>query len=100
MTTTMVLKKARALIVRGWTQGWFARNSKGEHTNPCAKDAVEWCLSGAIIKATPYSCDTNPFRTIRSSFRDRKPRSLPRWNDNPKRKKAEVLALFDRAIAL
>jgi hypothetical protein len=98
MTTTTILKKARVLIVRGWTQGSFARNARGRPVLANSKRAVRWCAWGALDGAY-WLGDSKALRLLKLSIPGRV-KSLSDWNDNPKRKKAEVLALFDSAIAL
>lgn len=88
------LKAARALIEKGWTQKWFARDAAGDVCNSSSPNAVCWCVIGAC-HATGIPDDT-----IAYMARTQKIAYLPRWNDAPDRTQAEVLALFDKAIAL
>jgi hypothetical protein len=96
MTTHELLVAARNLIDReGWKQAQ-ARYSFGPGDGRCAYVAL---------------CDACGFRTILANQATAVlARFIPRtdetanadlydWNDHPDRTKAEVLALFDRAIA-
>lgn len=89
------LKAARELVARpgGWTQEAFARDDEGQQTQSRSRDAVCWCAEGAL-------------KASRSGFAEfdflQKLLGLPIavWNDEPGRTQADVVAAFDRAIAL
>jgi len=38
---------------KNWTQEAYARNAKGDIVTPLSKDAVCWCLMGAMQKCYP-----------------------------------------------
>lgn len=46
-----VLKRARELIERGWTQKWFAKTKLGRNCAVNSPYAICWCTSGAISRA-------------------------------------------------
>ena len=43
-----LLESARKLIVKGWTQGTYARNEDDEIVNNGSPAACKWCLTGAL----------------------------------------------------
>lgn len=80
-----MLRKARRLISKGWTQGAVARDAHGEGLfPPDHPNAVSWCLVGAI-RAAGYN---GPL-----SF------ELVEWNNTRGRTQSEILACFDNSIA-
>lgn len=100
-----VLKEARALIAKGWTQGAFARDGNYQPVQ-VGDDAAEcYCISGALHLAadTRITWKQQP-ETFNQAWRalehvtDTRI-SLVQWNDAPERELDEVLAAFDRAIA-
>lgn len=91
---------ARALIDTPdkWTQHTYARNPHGEITFPEEGDAICFCGQGAV------------FRVLGNSNSDRLDAALEalnqaagcyfvKLNDDPATTHADVLAVFDRAIA-
>jgi hypothetical protein len=97
MTPVEILKAARELIAKPerWTRGSAARNSSGEHVHARSDDATCWCAIGALVMV---SAD-NPVpaeRLLRSVLPDG-PGFITSFNDSHDH--AEVVALFDRAIA-
>jgi hypothetical protein len=104
--TKAVLVEARALLARGWTQGHYARTATGD---PVASmlgrqvgDAVCWCAEGALLAVNhgvfPYKARTEIKRVI-GQLGLVGPDAIVRWNDAKDRTQAEVLDVFDRAIA-
>lgn len=47
------LTAAQALIERGWTNEEWARDARGEPTDPGSENAVKWCAVGACRAVTP-----------------------------------------------
>lgn len=108
-TVTDTLRAARALIEKGWCQAALARDKTGATVEPGSERAVAYCMMGAIYAATHYTpltawerhetymlakqCRNRLFAA--NSIQD----TLADWNDAPERTQAEVLALFDSAIA-
>lgn len=84
------LRQARALIERGWTQGWFV-----------SSDGLGVCPIGAINKVyighATFRGGESAKRLLRKAIGC--PCIAP-WNDAPERTQAEVLAAFDKAIEL
>ena len=111
-----------------WTQGAFAEHQDYDddeiyfdETEPNAPDACRWCASGAIAKIEdtdsplwqdlePLAAELgwrladqdNPYLGSQPDdewAQDRAIDVIARFNDNPNTTHADVLALFDRAIA-
>ena len=99
-----VLKRARAKIAQGWTQGAAARLRDGTAAGSADPDAASWCAMGAIycsaVEMLPYNeamcADAAAFGALGRSLGFP---SIPEWNDAEGRTKAEVLAAFDAAIS-
>lgn len=79
------LRAARDLIEKGWCQNAFRRNDKGQYS---------YCALGACEEV--FVNDT----WLRKSLGRGPGQGIMTWNDAPGRSQAEVLELFDRAIAL
>lgn len=96
--TAEVLRKARAKIEKpeNWTQGQLARDPSGEPTSVSDPDAASWCLLGAV-RSTQESPE------VRISARLALEVAMGGWCDiavfNDNHTHAEVLSVFDRAIA-
>lgn len=101
MDTVQILKEARALIAdeKNWTQDSFARNSAGETTEPADDEAVCYCAIGALAKVARLSpeCNLPAENLVEEEALMLGWINVPEFNDNHTH--AEVLALFDRAIA-
>ncbi len=92
--TAEVLRKARALVEEGWTQGAMSRDARGYKSLTSTAAPVCFCAIGAIQEADPKSClaaATALGRIVGGSIID--------FNDAPGRTQQEVIAAFDRAIA-
>lgn len=80
-----------------WTKRWYARTKDGFKTNATSKDAVSFCLLGAIEKCygTEFFC--NLPNDVKGKLYERfgsasKPSS---WNDANERTFEEVKTLVD-----
>ena len=96
MTPLETLKAARQLISdpAKWTQGWFAKNERGFTVSEDHPDACCWCALGAMRKVSPSWKGYHQTAAILMNG------SLLRVSDfNDTHTHAEVLALFDAAIA-
>lgn len=91
MTTVEVLRVARARIDFGWVQGTKAVLS--ENTNHC-------CVSATTGITDIPSIERRAERFVRAALDVKTDHELLAWNDRRGRTKDEVLALFDKAIAL
>lgn len=112
MTPAEVLRAARALIAtpERWTRSTYMRDSAGLRLDiRCADDrarAVCWCSLGATAQVASdcdygasdcdYGAEVKADRLLEAAVGG----DVVRWNDRPGRTHAEVLAAFDRAIAL
>ena len=95
------LSIARALIEKGWATGIWARDADGEYCDAQSPSAVCWCSAGAIAAARgmiEFDALYTPEASLLRGAIGGKP--IPQWNDDLDRTKDEVLAAFDRAIAL
>lgn len=87
------LTAARALIAKGWAQGAQARDQHGNHTEPRDRNAVCWCVYGALQAVLAHDDSTNALRSTAGTP------ALADWNDRPYRTQGHVLKLFDDTIA-
>jgi len=96
-----ILRAARELIVRGWTQKTYARNADGRAVPYGGPGACSWCMSGAVKEANCADPDdlevTYAFRFLKTATGGD---PIAPWNDEPSRTKEGVLAAFDIAIDL
>lgn len=96
-----VLRKAAALLERGWCQGAAARDERGHGCHPTAPIACKWCWLGALFVAAnekrnlTNDCERYGRRAIHNHDA-----GLPSWNDQPYRTQAEVVAACLRAAEL
>jgi hypothetical protein len=101
MTVKEQLIAARAKIEAGWTQHEFARdvdgNSLGLHPKRIDfSKAACVCMSGALeAVGAEGHVDGLAYEALRAHTSV----ILSTWNDDKRRTKEEVLAVFDKAIA-
>lgn len=98
-----VLRAARERVAEGWTQGAMARDERGEETEPTESEAVCYCALGALESIDRGSRSVGAFvlrlalpRFVLGCAPDS---MVANFNDDPATTQADVLALFDRAIA-
>ena len=93
-----VLRKARGYIERGWTRGIFARGPDGAGVSPVDASATCWCSIGAIVAASNYDMTVcaSASDVLRGVIQGG---NIARWNDDPERTQADVIAVFDKGIA-
>jgi hypothetical protein len=101
VTPLEALKAARAKIEKpeNWTKCTFARDRCGIPVSSISGYAVCWCSGGAVLSATK----SGPIQAavIAMNYLDYvTDGNFVSFNDAPKRKHEEVLAAFDKAIAL
>jgi hypothetical protein len=94
------LRAARALIETParWTQGMYAKDEQGQEIDPRDPAARQWCTSGAIGAVVGYGPSAIGARQILRKAAGARTMSI--FNDDPARTHPEVMAAFDRAIAL
>ena len=96
-TAAEVLACAKRLIAKGWCQHRYAVNSKGREVDPQDESAAKFCMLGALEHCEPWG--TNLFSAARGSLHQVTD-GPARFNDEPGRKKKDVLAKYDEAIKL
>ena len=91
--TRAQLRGGRELIRQGWTQNAAASAASGREVDVNDPRACRWCAGGAL---QAVGADIPAFAAIKrwsgNPF-------ISGWNDSPRRTQAEVLAVFDEAIA-
>lgn len=111
--TLRVLKMAREFIVKGWTQSAEMRSVEGyDVTNEGYDGKGEPPYSFTMRGAIAFVCRSIGDRDLARRTKydaieacravlqlDGLINTLATWNDAPERTKAEVLEVFDRAIA-
>lgn len=102
MTVLTVLRRARALIVKGWTRGTFARDKSGREVGLYDKGACRFCADGALMRAAGETTHASIFAgTVYARAFHALAGCMtglpPTFNDRQNSKKP-VLAAFDAAI--
>ena len=109
MDTLQILKDARALISdeKNWLQGYYSANDEGVYVRPFEPSATCFCIVGAMHKVMGLPLSESIPETVGILFAaDEKLRDnfdgsfegvIVDFNDENSH--AEVIALFDRAIA-
>lgn len=99
MKPSEILIAARAKIEdpENWIQGVEARAEDGTHVVPWSTDAVCWCAIGSI-RSVVGRCA--PYWLARGYLDKTTTGDTAEYNDATGRTHAEILAAFDRAIAL
>jgi hypothetical protein len=95
--TAEILRKARALVEKGWCRNEYARDSRNQPTWALSKDAVKFCAAGAMTAAAG---SVERAFAARAAFSGAIPQylTLQDFNDRSSNKRP-VLRAFDRAIA-
>ena len=100
MTETLrVLREARDLIARGWTQGTLARDGNGDPVEPTSDAATCWCSLGALMRVDPELRGGGARAASALHAVLPRDKSIPGWNDSRRRTQGQVIALYARAIA-
>lgn len=101
LTPAEVLRRAKALIAEPekWTKGENARDAAGNWVWADSARAVCWCAQGAINAVAPDSlvalCNALGFVNRTAGVMS----NIVTLNDAPTTTHADIMALFDRAIA-
>ena len=108
-----LLTLAKGYIEQGWCQWFHAKDANEKRCDVNSPDAITWCATGAIIRATNethFQHLTNKekcviankaLNALTDSIYDIYAFlyiSAAKWNDQPSRTKAEVLEIYDHAI--
>lgn len=96
-----VLTAARALILKGWAQNFYAVDRAGLFVSPTDEAARAWCLSGAVMTVLragtyddPLETEDVAFTLLQTLVGD----AVTDWNDAPGRTQTEVVEILDKAI--
>lgn len=86
------LKVMRSYLEKGWAQGSYAQNKSGTPCRADARDAVCWCILGAmqIARVSQQTVD----------FLNGKFEMPVLFNDHPSRTQTEMLAKMDELIQM
>lgn len=105
MSTKEQLIAARRLIADGWHQGSSARNANNKAVSIHSAAAASFCATGAVRAVNPDHYDTAPMHALACAlpepFQNRYPEGngVIEYNDVKGTTQADILALFDQAIA-
>ena len=109
VTAKQILAGARELVYQGWCQGVDARDARGERCAPWHRDARSWSVLGALVASEGNDPDVRAHSSAAVAELGQAVallaeaagiRTLQAWNDEPGRTRDEVLAAFDKALAL
>jgi hypothetical protein len=92
---------ARERIEQGWVQGMLCADDEGGNPYYTDKEPTGFCLMGSLMPDPVQGGPDMFVEQFVSSvlFKRHKTHFLASWNDNPKRRKQQVLSLLDEAIA-
>ena len=104
---------AHRLVASGWCQGALARDETGVEVPSWSEEARSWSLLGALL-ASWHRQDSRDGEDVVAHLADAHAlghatevigtvvgtASLPGWNDEPGRSRAEVVDALERALAL
>jgi hypothetical protein len=93
-----ILRGARDLVAAGWTQGAFGRTHSGMPMGYAGANIANYCALGALFRAGSGSGPL-PTKLAEIAVRNQVNGSLVIFNDTPGRTQAEVVAVYDKAIA-
>jgi hypothetical protein len=96
MTAAEVLRAARARVEQGWTRGGCAVDRNGDPVGATNDTAVCWCAFGAIMATDLGVAGADAVAAFGRVISG----NIVAFNDDPSTTKEDVLAAFDKAIAL
>jgi len=102
VTIREVLIKARAVLAKpeAWTRGWYARAADGRKVPANSEAATCWCMAGAVKRAAgPDATEALLNGAEFALARETRTKYLDTFNDNPRHSHADILRVFDRALA-
>ncbi|MBN8245131.1 hypothetical protein JF546_19105 [Nitratireductor aquimarinus] len=95
-----VLAQARDLLAKGWVKEHYGEDAEGNTQHALSEKACKFCIVGALARVLGVDA---------SKVHDNHPAvqalncggvgQILLWNDEDRRTQADVLALFDKAIA-
>lgn len=98
-TPAAFLRCAKAILRKGWTQGWFATAADGSRVDAADPKAVKFCMLGAMQKCAQGQKSMEVYFEARNALILSVPhRDVPNFNDAGCRTLEEVLERFDKAI--
>ena len=92
----VVLERAVALLKKGWTVGDFAVDADGKSVSCYSNEAVAFCATGAILRATKEIAGS---RQIRLAYTIVRSVVVDLVGVNDERGKAEMLRLMRKRLA-
>lgn len=108
-----MLMEARGLLLRGWSKGAQARDTRGHIVNAWSDDAASWSLVGALLASWHRHDDRLDIDFVAHSAEARAlaaatqvlsratgTLAIDPWNDAPERNRGDVIAAVDRAVDL
>lgn len=101
MNTLEILTKAKALIANpaNWSKGTYARDGQGRHTQVLAEDAVCFCTAGAVLRATGQEAIYGEALQALTKLDLQVRNSVETFNDLKTTRHADIMRMFDKAIA-
>lgn len=91
-----ILRKAAALVRKGWCKGSPARDSLGLVVGPLDEDAVEFCAIGAIQRVCRALTADGAWEA-RRALREVIGMEIAPWNDGIARDAEQVARAFEEA---
>jgi len=105
MTSLAILKTALALLRQGWCQRTMAKNKAGVRVGFDEETAVEFCLVGALCRASGHQLSDGPRSTTAQNavwkcIREKFPTSinLTQFNDDEHRRFEQIEDVMECAI--
>jgi len=92
-----LLRAGRERIARGLAAGAYARDGEGREVFSWSPEACSWCSHGSLRFAPNFSDDT--YKAAVEALEAQTPGRLGLVRYSDEATQADVLALFDRAIA-
>lgn len=96
--TADILRKAKALVEKGWCRGCYAKAANGARRGRWDDDATKFCMLGALFRAVGPDSYAGFELVADILLRQTGGFRLDTFNDQ-QRNKRPILAAFDRAIA-
>lgn len=94
-----LLRRGRERIAKGWCQRELAVDTNGRLVFPDSPSACRWCAIGGLVDSVAAN-DGLENAAVDALSRAIGGLRVSEWQDRPERTQADVLAAYDRAIAL